>query len=102
MANIDENFVVKTGLTVGPTTITASTGDITVTSGNVTVGGTVIDAVTGNITVGPTTINGTTGAITTTANINTTGTFTQSGVPVASSTTLAATSGSINGVTVGS
>ena len=74
MANIDENFVVKTGLTVGPTVITAATGDV-VTTGNVQVGNTVINGSTGTVTVGPTTINGTTGAINTTANVTTTSNF---------------------------
>lgn len=68
MANT--NFVVGTGLKVGTTTITASTGDITTTS-NVTIGGTTLNGVSGNITIGNTVIDGTTGAIVTTAPITT-------------------------------
>ena len=75
MAGIDEYFVVKTGLVAGTTTIASDSGTIILTSGNITVGATKIDASTGNITIGTTTINGSTGAITTTANIMTTGTF---------------------------
>jgi hypothetical protein len=64
------NFVVGTGLSVGSTTITASTGDIA-TSSNITIGNTAINGVSGTITIGNTTINGTTGAISTTAPITT-------------------------------
>lgn len=64
MANIDENFVVKTGLTVGPTVITAATGNL-VTTGNIEVGaGTNIVGATGDLNVGPLNVNGTSGAIT--------------------------------------
>ena len=89
MANIDENFVVKTGLTVGTTVITAATG-------NVQVGSTVINGTTGDIHVGPTVINGTTGAISTTANVNTTGNFIANGV------VLSPTGGSFSNATVSS
>jgi hypothetical protein len=68
MANT--NFVVGTGLKVGTTTITASTGDITTTS-NVTIGGTTLNGVSGNITIGNTVIDGTSGSIITTAPIST-------------------------------
>lgn len=64
------NFVVGTGLSVGTTTITAATGDIT-TSSNITIGNTSINGISGNITIGNTIINGTTGAIVTTAPITT-------------------------------
>lgn len=77
MSSIDENFVVKTGLTVGPTTITASTG-------NINVGGTTINGANGNITVGGTTISGTTGAISTTSTITVGNTVMSSSGPLTS------------------
>ena len=106
MANIDENFVVKTGLTVGPTDISAATGNITMTSGTITVGSTKIDAATGNITIGATTINGATGAITTTANVTTTSNFIVGDTVLTSAGTVStaniiATGGTINNVVIG-
>jgi len=106
MANIDENFVVKTGLTVGPTTITTATGDI-VTTGNVSIGNTVIDGTSGNITIGTTTIDGTTGAITTTGNITTTagnfviGTTVMAPTGEVNTANIIATGGTIDGTSIG-
>ena len=99
MANIDENFVVKTGLTVGPTTITASTG-------NVQVGGTVINGTTGDITVGSTVINGTTGAISTNANVTTQSNFIVGSTVLSpsgavSTSNIIATGGTLNNVSIG-
>ena len=93
MSSIDENFVVKTGLTVGPTTIVAATGAIT-TTGNITAGTTVINGTTGNITVGGTTINGGTGAISTTSTITVGNTVMSSSGPLTTAN-LQATGGAI-------
>ena len=105
MANINENFVVKTGLEVGPTVITAATGNLT-TTGNIQVGNTVIDGVTGNITVGATTINGTTGEIRTTANVVTTnnfvvGTTVLSPSGAVTTNNIITTGGTVNNTTIG-
>ena len=62
MASVEKNFVVKTGLTVGPIDISALTGDIS-TVGNITVGSTVITNA-GDIRIGSTVIDGVTGNIT--------------------------------------
>lgn len=93
MAGINENFDIKTGLKVGPTTIVASTGNYT-TTGNLTVGSTVIRGASGNIVVGPTTINGSTGAISTTANVTTSGYF------ISGSTIIGGGSSTFSGATI--
>mgnify|MGYP001445072974 CR=1 FL=1 len=92
----NSNFVVGTGLTVGTTTITASTGDISTTS-NITIGNTAINGVSGTITIGNTTINGTTGAITSTSPISTSN-LTVGGQSVTTLSTVAST-GSYNDLT---
>jgi hypothetical protein len=102
---VANNFVVKTGLEVGPTVIIAATGNLT-TTGNIQVGSTVINGATGNITVGTTTINGATGEIRTSANVVTTsnfivGTTVLSPSGAVTTNNIITTGGTINNTTIG-
>ena len=92
MANINENFVVQTGLQAGSTVIDSATGDIT-SAGNVSVSKT--------LTVGPATINAVTGAITTTGAITATGNITtSSGSLVIGNSTISGSTATFSSATI--
>jgi hypothetical protein len=98
MANINNNFVVQTGLTVGAVTISAANGDINST-GNLTVGNTTISS-NGTVTVGSTIIHGTTGDITVSGNLNVSGSTVSATPGTGDFTTLSAANVSVGSTSI--